>query len=172
MSPLHPVRSTAKKPQPRHGTPGARKTHPSPGQNHHTAGYGSAAESGPESTANPTRITARTGGPGHPDSGTGSAPANGKAAPQTGAARTQPTAKRKTLRTPRQPEHLPRPSPAPGSQAPAAQERQRQVLCSPVGIGSPARFRHLTSAGQERDPVALQFNGDIFGQRFVVRANV
>jgi hypothetical protein len=50
-----------------------------------------------------------------PESGTASAPADGKAAPHTGAARTQPTAKRKTPRTPRQPEYLPLTSPALGS---------------------------------------------------------
>jgi hypothetical protein len=38
--PLHPVRSTAKNPQPRDGTPGAPKTHPSPCPNRHTAASG------------------------------------------------------------------------------------------------------------------------------------
>jgi hypothetical protein len=41
----------------------------------------------------------------------------------------KPTAKEKTLRTPRQPERLPRSSRAPGSHALAVQKRQRQVLC-------------------------------------------
>ncbi len=61
-TPLHPVRSTAKNPQPRHRTPGTRK---SP---HNRAGiatvpvHESVAESTPESAANPTWITARIGG--------------------------------------------------------------------------------------------------------------
>jgi hypothetical protein len=46
VSPLHSVRSTAKNPQPRHGIPGARKNHPSPCRNRHTAWSRSAAESG------------------------------------------------------------------------------------------------------------------------------
>lgn len=87
MSPLLPVRSTAKKPQPRNRTPGARKTHPHRARFATLHGQQSAAESGPESIANRTWIRARIGGPGHPESGTDRHRQDGKAAPQIGAAR-------------------------------------------------------------------------------------
>ena len=66
------MRSTAKNPQPRNGTPG-RQTAPPPCRNRHTARVGSAAESGPESAANRTSITARIGRLSTPESGQGSA---------------------------------------------------------------------------------------------------
>ena len=91
-------------------------------------------ESGLESAANRTSITARIGGSSPPGIGTGSVPADGKAAPHTGAARPKPTAKRKTLRTPRQPERLPDLSPAPGSLALATQKRCQLILRSVVRI--------------------------------------
>ena len=62
MSPLHPVRSTAKNLNPATALPGARKSHPSPCRNRHTARSRSAAESGSENAANRTGITARIGG--------------------------------------------------------------------------------------------------------------
>lgn len=58
----------------------------------------------------PSRTLSRSNRKWNPESG--SPPQTAKAAPQTGAARTQPMAKEKTLRTPRQPEHLP-PDPHP-----------------------------------------------------------
>lgn len=60
-----------------------------PRQNHHTPGQQSAVESGQHRAAKRTRITARIDGPGHPGIRNGSAPADGKAAPQPGAANTQ-----------------------------------------------------------------------------------
>jgi hypothetical protein len=108
VSPLHPTPKAAQKPS-------TLKPPFREGKNvtPHRAGIAtltgreSALESGLESTANRTSITARIGRPAHPESGTGSASRDGKAAPHPGAARPKPTAKRKTLRTLRQPERLP-----------------------------------------------------------------
>lgn len=58
------------------------------------------------------------------------------------------------------------------SVASGSRKHQRHVLCSAVRNRKLCAFRHHTSAGQERHPVALQLNDDIFGQGFVVRANV
>lgn len=85
VSPLLPVRSTAKT-STRKPTSGSSKPHARPGRNRHTVRSRSAAGSGSESAANQTWTTARIGGSSPPDSGTRSAPTNGKAAPQNGAA--------------------------------------------------------------------------------------
>jgi len=78
----------------------------------------------------------------------GSAPRDGKAAPHIGAARTQPTAKEKTPRTPTRTRVLARPSPAPRSLALAAQEGNQQLLCQDAlharRIASPGRLRTPT----------------------------
>jgi len=119
-------------------------------------GRESALESGPHRAAKLTSITARIGGMDTPESGTGSAPADGKAAPHPGAAYTQTTAKRKTPRTPRQPERLPQPSPAPGSLALAPGSRSARALLGGQyrDAGAAIELRRSTPA-QKRSLVCL-----------------
>jgi hypothetical protein len=88
-SPLHPVRCTAKNLIPATALREHEKPTPHRARIATLTGRESAAESTPESAANRTSITARIGGSSPPESGTGSAPADGKAAPHPGAANTQ-----------------------------------------------------------------------------------
>jgi hypothetical protein len=97
----------------------------------------------------PVTTTARSGGSPQRQ--------EGRATPRRGQ-HPNPRLRKKTLRTPRQPEDLPRPSPVPGSLALADQESQRQVLCSSVRLrsSSPPRttVRSQTCALKERGDYA------------------
>jgi hypothetical protein len=126
--------------------PSARaRTSPPPCPIRHTTGQ----ESRPESTANPTGITAPvrpkiSGSSPRKQDRIGTRRRQGRATPRRGQ---QPnlTAKRKTSRRPRQPgAPAPQPSPTPGSLALAAQKRQGQLLCSTVGIAGTLYPGHLS----------------------------
>jgi len=84
---LTPGAKHRKKPQPLNCAPGGQERHPHRAGIATLPGRQSSSESDPESATKPTPIRARISGSSPPGIGTGSASADGKAAPHLGAAR-------------------------------------------------------------------------------------